>query len=130
MPVVVDLELDGTPDVIIVTSVGFGQGESAYLRALNGSTGNYEPRNDAAEVRLGEVGNFATQLNSLSGQALIEFLNTDLDVECFIDYQAIQSVIIDGDSVVGASAGTPVVRSFCCRTCSRPRASCWASGRS
>ena len=39
MPVVVDLELDGTPDVVIVTSTAFGANGFAYLRALNGSTG-------------------------------------------------------------------------------------------
>jgi len=39
MPVVVDLELDGTPDVVVVTSTAFSDAGFAYLRALNGSTG-------------------------------------------------------------------------------------------
>lgn len=39
MPVVVDLERDGTPDVVIVTSNGFAATDTAYLRALNGSDG-------------------------------------------------------------------------------------------
>ncbi|EYF04061.1 Hemolysin-related protein RbmC [Chondromyces apiculatus DSM 436] len=38
MPVVVDLEKDGTPDVVIVTSAGFNATGIAYLRALNGSS--------------------------------------------------------------------------------------------
>ncbi|AKT36279.1 FG-GAP repeat domain-containing protein [Chondromyces crocatus] len=39
MPVVVDLEKDGTPDVVIVTSTGYSTGGIAYLRALNGRDG-------------------------------------------------------------------------------------------
>jgi len=39
MPVVVDLEKDGTPDVVIVTSDNFNYTGLAYLRALNGSDG-------------------------------------------------------------------------------------------
>ena len=38
-PVVIDLEHDGTPDVVIVTSADFQQNGVAYLRALNGSDG-------------------------------------------------------------------------------------------
>jgi hypothetical protein len=39
MPVVVDLEKDGTPDVVIVTSDNFSATGVAYLRALNGKDG-------------------------------------------------------------------------------------------
>jgi hypothetical protein len=39
MPVVVDLEKDGTPDVVIVTSNSFNDTGFAYLRALNGKDG-------------------------------------------------------------------------------------------
>ncbi|MFO0551444.1 MAG: VCBS repeat-containing protein [Polyangiaceae bacterium] len=39
MPVVVDLEKDGTPDVVIVTSDNFSATGFAYLRALDGKTG-------------------------------------------------------------------------------------------
>jgi hypothetical protein len=39
MPVVVDLEKDGTPDVVIVTSDGFSAAGAAYVRALNGKDG-------------------------------------------------------------------------------------------
>jgi len=39
MPVVVDLEKDGTPDVVIVTSDNFNAAQTAYLRALNGKDG-------------------------------------------------------------------------------------------
>jgi len=39
MPVVVDLEKDGTPDVVIVTSDSFTATKPAYLRALDGKTG-------------------------------------------------------------------------------------------
>lgn len=39
MPVVIDLEKDGTPDVVIVTSNTFSDGGSGYLRALNGKDG-------------------------------------------------------------------------------------------
>ncbi|MDI3292163.1 VCBS repeat-containing protein [Polyangium sp. 15x6] len=39
MPVVVDLENDGTPDVVIVTSNNFNANQTAYLRALNGKDG-------------------------------------------------------------------------------------------
>jgi hypothetical protein len=39
MPVVVDLEKDGTPDVVIVTSNNFTASGLAYLRALNGKDG-------------------------------------------------------------------------------------------
>lgn len=39
MPVVVDLEQDGVPDVVIVTSTGYSAGGAAYLRALDGDTG-------------------------------------------------------------------------------------------
>lgn len=39
MPVVVDLEKDGTPDVVIVTSDNFSPAGPAYLRALNGKDG-------------------------------------------------------------------------------------------
>ena len=39
MPVVVDLEGDGTPDVVFVTSDGFSPNGPAYLRALDGATG-------------------------------------------------------------------------------------------
>jgi hypothetical protein len=40
MPVVVDLEKDGMPDVLIVTSTGYNAAsDPAYLRALNGKDG-------------------------------------------------------------------------------------------
>lgn len=39
MPVVVDLEKDGTPDVVIVTSDNFDTAGAAYLRALHGKDG-------------------------------------------------------------------------------------------
>ncbi|NUP14407.1 MAG: hypothetical protein HOW73_50905 [Polyangiaceae bacterium] len=39
MPVVVDLEKDGTPDVVIVTSNSYTSSGAAYLRALDGATG-------------------------------------------------------------------------------------------
>jgi len=39
MPVVIDLEKDGTPDVVIVTSDGYDPAKPAYLRALDGATG-------------------------------------------------------------------------------------------
>ncbi|MFO0618894.1 MAG: FG-GAP-like repeat-containing protein [Polyangiaceae bacterium] len=39
MPVVVDLDLDGTPDVVIVTSDNYNATGPAYLRALDGKTG-------------------------------------------------------------------------------------------
>ncbi|MCC6558527.1 MAG: VCBS repeat-containing protein [Polyangiaceae bacterium] len=39
MPVVVDLDHDAIPDVVIVTSTGFSEAGFAYLRALNGSDG-------------------------------------------------------------------------------------------
>jgi FG-GAP-like repeat len=39
MPVVVDLEKDGTPDVVIVTSDNYSPSGPAYLRALNGKDG-------------------------------------------------------------------------------------------
>jgi hypothetical protein len=38
-PLVIDLEKDGTPDVVIVTSSGFSEDGPAYLRALDGKTG-------------------------------------------------------------------------------------------
>ncbi len=67
---------------------------------LNGSTSRLEPRNDAAVDRITEVGSFGTDLNRLSGQPLIDFLNSRLNVDALIDYQAVQVIIIDGDSVV------------------------------
>jgi hypothetical protein len=39
MPVVVDLEKDGTPDVVVVTSDNYDAGGIGYLRALDGKTG-------------------------------------------------------------------------------------------
>jgi len=39
MPVVVDLDKDGIPDVVIVTSDSYSSSEPAYLRALDGRTG-------------------------------------------------------------------------------------------
>ncbi len=39
MPVVVDLENDGTPDVVVVTSDSYAPADGAYLRALDGATG-------------------------------------------------------------------------------------------
>ncbi|HRI68534.1 MAG TPA: FG-GAP-like repeat-containing protein [Polyangium sp.] len=39
MPVVVDLEKDGTPDVVVVTSDNYTASGAAYLRALNGKDG-------------------------------------------------------------------------------------------
>lgn len=39
MPVVVDLEKDGTPDVLVVTSDNYTPSGAAYLRALNGKDG-------------------------------------------------------------------------------------------
>jgi hypothetical protein len=38
-PVVIDLDKDKIPDVVIVTSVGYTAGGAAYLRALDGKTG-------------------------------------------------------------------------------------------
>lgn len=48
MPVVVDLEKDGTPDVVIVTSDDFIGAAPAYLRALNGSDGVEKWGSDAS----------------------------------------------------------------------------------
>ena len=67
---------------------------------LNSSTSRYEPRSERAREKLPEIGDFAAALNRLNGEALIEFLDVRLDVEAFIDYQAVQAIIIDGDSVV------------------------------
>ena len=67
---------------------------------LDGSTGGYEALTDPATARIGEVGTFATALNARSGQALVDLLDAQLDVEEVIDYQAVQVIIIDGDSVV------------------------------
>ena len=39
MPVVMDLEQDGTPEVLIVSSDSFDADKKAYLRVLNGKTG-------------------------------------------------------------------------------------------
>ena len=39
MPVVIDLDKDGIPEVVIVTSVGYEATGVAYLRALDGRTG-------------------------------------------------------------------------------------------
>ena len=39
MPIVVDLEKDGTPDVVLVTSDNFDAASFGYLRALNGKDG-------------------------------------------------------------------------------------------
>lgn len=39
MPVVIDLEKDGTPDVVIVTSDSYDAGKTAYPRALDGKSG-------------------------------------------------------------------------------------------
>lgn len=39
MPVVLDIDKDKTPDVVIVTSDGYDQNGIAYLRALDGKTG-------------------------------------------------------------------------------------------
>jgi hypothetical protein len=67
---------------------------------LSGSTAGYEPRTDDSARKLPAVGAFATELNRLGGQALIDFINASMDVEGVIDYQAVQVIIIDGDSVV------------------------------
>ena len=52
MPVVVDLEKDGTPDVVIVTSDGYSEGGAAYLRALDGGTGaeKWDANNDLYQL--------------------------------------------------------------------------------
>ena len=39
MPVVVDLEKDGTPDVVIISAADYSSTGFAYLRALDGATG-------------------------------------------------------------------------------------------
>lgn len=49
MPVIVDLEQDGVPDVVIVTSSSYDAGQAGYLRALDGSTG-VEKWADTADV--------------------------------------------------------------------------------
>ena len=48
MPVIVDLEKDGTPDVVIVTSDNYDPTGAAYLRALDGATGaeKWDANND------------------------------------------------------------------------------------
>ncbi|MBK8941478.1 MAG: VCBS repeat-containing protein [Polyangiaceae bacterium] len=51
MPVVVDLEQDGVPDVVIVTSNNYSTAGAAYLRALDGATGA-EKWSAAADVYL------------------------------------------------------------------------------
>jgi hypothetical protein len=51
MPVVVDLEKDGIPDVVIVTSDNFSAADVGYLRALNGNDGS-EKWNDTVDVYL------------------------------------------------------------------------------
>ena len=48
-PLVIDLEKDGTPDVVIVTSEDYSQNGVAYLRALNGKDGT-EKWPDTADV--------------------------------------------------------------------------------
>ena len=72
----------------------------ARTAMLDGSTAGYEPRTDTSEQLLEAVGEFATGLNALEGDALIDHLVTQLDVEGMIDYQTVQAIIIDGDSVV------------------------------
>lgn len=79
------------------TTDGFYKCRTAML---TGSTAGYEPRTDVSQAKLPEVGQFATRMNSLSGQALIDFLDENMDIEAMFDYQAVQDIIIDGDSVV------------------------------
>ncbi|MEM7261529.1 MAG: LamG-like jellyroll fold domain-containing protein [Planctomycetota bacterium] len=67
---------------------------------LNGSTAGLEARTDAGIERIAEAGSFASDLNSFRGAALVDLLETKLNVESFIDYQAVQVILIDGDSVV------------------------------
>jgi len=67
---------------------------------LNGATTGYEPRTDESAADLPSVGEFATELNRRTGQPLVDFLVEKLDVESVDDYQAVQVIIIDGDSVV------------------------------
>ncbi|RYE82100.1 MAG: VCBS repeat-containing protein, partial [Myxococcales bacterium] len=54
MPVVMDLDGDGTPEVLIVTSDSFDAGQLAYLRALDGKTGKEKW---AASVDVYKAGN-------------------------------------------------------------------------
>ena len=63
------------------------------------STSGLEPRTEISQERLSEVGFFANRMLGLNGQALVDHLNETLDVEQVIDYQAVQVIIIDGDSV-------------------------------
>jgi hypothetical protein len=50
MPVVVDLDKDGTPDVIIVTSADYTATHAGYLRALNGKGGAEKWTDPALDV--------------------------------------------------------------------------------
>ncbi|MBN1418166.1 MAG: lamin tail domain-containing protein [Planctomycetes bacterium] len=67
---------------------------------LDGNTAGYEPLTDSAAERIAEIGEFGRDLNRTSGAELIGFLDRRMDIEEVIDYQAIQVIIIDGDSVV------------------------------
>ena len=67
---------------------------------LNGSTSAFEGRSSSASEHRQAVGAFGADMNRLGGQSLIDLLEADLNVEAFIDYQAPQVIIIDGDSVV------------------------------
>ncbi len=65
----------------------------------NPSVAGFEPRTDESPARLDEVLAFAVALLRTPGDRLIDFLEESLDVEEILDYQAVQAIIIDGDSV-------------------------------
>jgi hypothetical protein len=74
MPVVIDLEKDGVPDVVIVTSEDYNQNGVAYLRALNGKDGT-EKWPATADVYLA-----ANRVNSRGTPAA-----ADLDGDGFVE---------------------------------------------
>lgn len=76
MPVVIDLEKDGTPDVVVVTSNSYTPSQPAYLRALDGGTGveKWDAANDVYKPEYRVQPRTTPAAGDIDGDGLVEIV--------------------------------------------------------
>ncbi len=71
----------------------------SYSQAQSGSTGGFEPEEMAGRQAeaFSALGSFLSNMNSLSGTSLVNYINNNMDVPGFINFLAIHQLIHNAD---------------------------------
>jgi PKD repeat protein len=69
----------------------------SYSQAQSGSTSNIELEEGVAATANAALGSFFSSMNSLTGQALVDYINANMDVPAFVDFLALHQLMHNAD---------------------------------